>query len=37
MTDLAMTYVEYVLVRDKVYQVNSLGISDALSLADYLV
>lgn len=36
MTDLAMTYVEYVLVRDKVYQVNSLGISDALELTDYL-
>ena len=37
MTELAMTYIEYVLVRDKVYQVNNLGISDALGLADYLV
>lgn len=37
MTALAMTYVEFVLVRDKMYQVESLGISDALGLADYLL
>lgn len=37
MTDLAMTYVEYVLVRDKVYRVESLGIADTLGLTEYLV
>ena len=36
MNDLALVYVEYVLVRDKVFQVNTLGISDTLGLADYL-
>ena len=37
MNDLAMTYVEYVLVRDKVYQVNSLGIGNELGLTEYLI
>ena len=37
MTDLAFTYVQYVLARDKVYRVDSLGIADALGLEDYLL
>lgn len=36
MTLLALRYAEYVLARDKVYRVDTLGIGDALSLGEYL-
>lgn len=34
---LSIEYVEYILVRDRMYQVEELGISDALGLEDYLL
>lgn len=37
MTELAIMYVEYVMVRDRVYQISSLGIADELTLEDYLL
>lgn len=37
MTYLALRYVEYVLARDRVYRVDTLGIGDALQLTEYLV
>lgn len=37
MTWLALRYAEYVLARDRVYRVNTLGIGDTLTLGQYLV
>ena len=37
MNYLALEYVEYVLLRDRTYRVEELGISDALSLPEYLL
>lgn len=37
MTWLALRYAEYVLARDRVYRVDTLGIGDALGLTEYLV
>lgn len=37
MDTLALTYVEYVLTRDRTYSLQELGISDALGLEDYLL
>ena len=37
MNDLALRYVEYVLLRDRTYRLEELGISDALGLSRYLL
>lgn len=37
MNELAFICVEYVLVRDRTYSLQELGISDAMGLADYLL
>ena len=37
MTDMALEYTEFVLVRDQLYQVEALGISDGLDLGEYLL
>lgn len=37
MDALALTYVEYVLTRDRTYSLQELGISDDLGLEDYLL
>lgn len=37
MDELAFTYVEYILVRDQIYSMQELGISDGLGLEDYLL
>lgn len=37
MNDLALRYVEYVLLRDRTYRVDELGISNALGLSQYLL
>ena len=37
MTDMALEYTEFVLVRDQLYQVEALGIGDGLDLSGYLL